>query len=793
MTDVYHHDQEESESLISKYLGSDSEESSEDTSRATPEEQAHQVINKSVEAIAESIETGRWDIIYSSFSTLSDSFGKYHRMLRGEMPRNWLLAMHRVLETFAECSSSGASTIARSNRKYFNALKTFLEDEKNRPVVSYVRAEYDAYLKKQLEDASEAQAVGAMVPTVEIKRDDGLNVARILSFFRISFESEDGHLAIVQDEVAAPNAQEATTLTISGHEIFKVATLHINKHNFSQLHAHLLRSDSPRHILHAYVLFLERLAASGCVDYPSDVQACLRCILALLQQNDNKSLLGQTYDSTAQEPSLSTPFITRLLTGLSSLSNLYELKDVIYYIYLSVFISYYSTNGKLESAIFRTVANYAKNLLRDGCSATVRYGDVLSTCSNASKSASVDPLTLVPTCSDDVAPVPQSSELLRAEFTRTFPEASKIFTTYLAGHVFFRSKYLYLLYVAGTQHPGSLAGNAAIPLPEITEEVTRKAPREGVSFPFTKEAISEDRGISESGDKYDEVMERRHWQLSYVRLAIACSLDNELSPYTYDLFMSEQERTVEDARKVRDSRHTDEVSLLALNHTDIDYIFLRLHYCIGIKAFANGRMHQASTHLLLISSLFKGERQTISPFLPSVHAFEAESIVSWLDSDLIEAACLLSTLCSKFALLHNRAHTVANQHLTPLQRLVLQKILQLVDVGRQVNATPYEYAIALAFKCLSHNNHDGAISAIITCPTWRCLRYYNTHYERCLEEAIKVLSLKFWIMNYHAVVSSIYLTDLAKTYGLSEDKIKTCLRGVSNIHIKEDIVEFRIQ
>lgn len=137
------------------------------------------------------------------------------------------------------------------------------------------------------------------------------------------------------------------------------------------------------------------------------MQACLRCILALLQQNDNKSLLGQTYDSTAQEPSLSTPFITRLLTGLSSLSNLYELKDVIYYIYLSVFISYYSTNGKLESAIFRTVANYAKNLLRDGCSATVRYGDVLSTCSNASKSASVDPLTLVPTCSDDVAPVPK--------------------------------------------------------------------------------------------------------------------------------------------------------------------------------------------------------------------------------------------------------------------------------------------------------------------------------------------------------------------------------------------------
>ncbi|EFO65587.1 Hypothetical protein GLP15_1687 [Giardia lamblia P15] len=790
MTDVYHHDQEESESLISKYLGSDSEESSEDTSRATPEEQAHQVINKSVEAIAESIETGRWDIIYSSFSTLSDSFGKYHRMLRGEMPRNWLLAMHRVLETFAECSSSGVSNIARSNRKYFNSLKTFLEDEKNQPVVSYVRVEYDAYLKKQLEDATESQAIGTLVPTVEIKRDDGLNVARILRFFCISFEPENEHPVITHDDKAAPDVQEAVTSIISGHEILKVAILYINKHNFAQLHAHLLRSDSPRHILHAYILFLERLVATGCVDYPSDVQACLRCIFALLQQNDNKSLLGQVYDDTAQEPSLSTPFVTRLLTGLSGLSNLYELKDVIYYLYLSVFISYYSINGKLESTIFRTVANYAKNLLRDGCSATVRYGDVLNTYSNASKSTSIDPLTLVPTYSGDVSPLPQSSELLRTEFTKTFPEASKIFTTYLAGHVFFRSKYLYLLYVAGTKSTGSLDSNTAIPLPEITEEFVRKAPREGIPFPFTKEAISEDRGISESGDKYDEVMEKRHWQLSYIRLAIACSLDNELSPYTYDLFMSEQEHTVEDARKIRDSRHTDEVRLLALNHTDIDYIVLRLHYCIGIKAFANGRMHQASMHLLLISNLFKGERQTISPFLPSVQAFEAESIVSWLDSDLIEAACLLSTLCSKFALLHNRAHTVANQHLAPLQRLILQKILQLVDVGRQVSATPYEYAIALAFKCLSHGNHDGAINAIITCPTWRCLRYYNTYYERCLEEAIKVLSLKFWIMNYHTVVSSTYLADLAKAYGLSEDKIKTCLRGVSNIQIKENIVEF---
>lgn len=790
MTDVYHHDQEESESLISKYLGSDSEESSEDTSRATPEEQAHQVINKSVEAIAESIETGRWDIIYSSFSTLSESFGKYHRMLRGEMPRNWLLAMHRVLETFNEYSSSGTSNIARSNRKYFNSLKAFLEDEKNQPVISYVRVEYDAYLKKQLEDANESQGAGVMVPTVEIKRDDGLNVARILSFFRISFEPEDAVPAVSQDDAAEQDAKESTTSILPGYEILKMATPHINKHNFAQLHALILRSDSPKHILHVYIMFLERLLAKGCIDYPSDLQACLRCIIALLQQNDNKSLLGQAYDSTAQDPNLSTPFATRLLTGLSGLSNLYELKDVVYYIYLSIFIAHYSKDDRIESTIFRTIANYAKNLLRDGCSTTVRYGDVLNTHSGATKSTTVDPLTLVPTYSSDIEPTPQSAELLRADFTKIFPEAAKIFNAYLAGHVFFRSKYLYLLYAAGAKDTSGFNNNKAIPLPRITEEAARRAPREGVPFPFTKKAINEDISLSESGDKYDEVMERRHWQLSYVRLAIACSLDNELSPYTYDLFMSEKECTVEDARGIRDSRHSDEIGILTLGHNDIDYIFLRLHYCIGIKAFANGRMHQASMHLLPISNLYKGERQTIAPFIPTIQVFEAEGIVSWLDSDLIEAAFLLSTLCSKFALLHNRAHTAANQHLAPLQRQILQKMLQLVDVGRQVNATPYEYAIALAFKCLSHNDHEGAINAISTCPTWRCLRYYNTHYEKCLEDAIKLLSLKFWIMNYHMVVSSIYLADLAKTYGLTEDKIKHSLKGVSNIQIDNDIVKF---
>lgn len=790
MTDVYNHDPEESESLISKYLGSDTEESSEDTSRATPEEQAYQVISKSVEAIAESIETGRWDVIYSSFSALSDSFGKYHRMLRGEMPRNWLLAMHRVLETFNECTSSGAPNIAKSSRKYFNSLKAFLVDEKNQPVISYVRTEYEAYQKKQLEDANESQAAGAPVPTVEIKRDDGLNVARILSFFRISFEPEDAPPTVSQDDVLEPDVQESATSILPGHEILKMAPPYINRHNFGQLHALLLRSDSPVHILHIYILFIERLAAKGNASYPQDVQACLRCILALLQQNDNKSLLGRAYDDTAPEPSLSTPFLARLLTGLSSLSNIYELKDVVYYIYLSVFIAYYSDNGTLESTIFRTIANYAKNLLRDGCSTTVRYGDVLSNHSNASKFMTADPLMLVPTSNSDVAPSPQGSELLRADFSKTFPEASKIFNTYLAGHVFFRSKYLYLLYVTGARDLNSPGGSTAIPLPELTEELARKMPRAGVSFPFTKKAISEDQSLSESGDMYDKVMERRHWQLSYVRLAIACSLDNELSTYTYGLFMSEQEHTLDDVRKTHDFRHADEITLLPLNHADIDYIFLRLHYCIGIKAFANGRMRQASTHLHLISNFCKGERQTTIPFMPSIQIFEAEGIVSWLDSDLIEAAYLLSTLCSKFILLYSQTHTVGSQHLPPFQRLILQRMLQLVDVGRQINAPPYEYAIALAFKYLSHNNHEGAINTIITCPTWRCLKFYNMHYEKCLEEAVRLLSLKFWIMNYHTVVSSIYLADLSKTYGISEERIKHYLNGISNVRIDDSVVRF---
>lgn len=790
MADVYHHDQEESESLISKYLGSDSEESSEDTSRATPEEQAHQVINKSVEAIAESIETGRWDVIYSSFAALSDSFGKYHRMLRGEMPRNWLLAMNRVLETFNECLSSGTSNIARSNRKHFNSLKTFLDDEKNQPVISYVRVEYDAYLKKQLQDSEEAHAAGMMVPTVEIKRDDGLNVARILGFFRISFEPDEVVPIVSQDDVVEQDVKDSSTSILPGYEILKLAIPYINKYSFAQLHALLLRSDSPKHILHIYIMFLERLLARGCIDYPSDLQACLRCIIALLQQDGNKDLLGQAYDDTAHEPNLSNPFITRLLTGISGLSNLYEVRDVIYYTYLSIFIAYYSKNDKIESTIFRTISNYAKNLLRDGCSTTIRYGDVLTTHSITNKPATIDPLTLVPTYNGDIEPTPQSSELLKADFTKVFPEASKIFNTYLAGHVFFRSKYLYLLYIAGVKDVNDVTSNKDIQLPKITEEAARKAPRAGVPFPFTKKDITDDVSLSESGDRYDECMERRHWQLSYIRLAIAYSLDNELSPYTYDLFMSEKECTVEDVRRVRDSRHSDELTLLTLNHNDIDYIFLRLHYCIGIKAFANGRMHQASMHLLLINNFCKGDRQIISHFMPTIHAFEAEGIVSWLDGDLIEAAFLLSTLCSKFALLHNRAHTIANQHLAPLQRQILQKMLHFVDIGRTINLTAYEYAIALAFKCLSHNNHTGAINAILTCPTWRCLRYYNTHYEKCLEEAIKLLALKFWIMNYHMVVSSIYLEELANTYGLPEDKIKHFLKGISNIQIDEGVVKF---
>lgn len=274
-------EEEYSESLVSRFLGSDTE-AEDHSDKLSPEDQARLTISESVGTIGEALEADRWETVLDAFTALVGYHGKHARMFHGNMPSNWYVGLERVFNTFAAVEKDKQYTdgLHRNDRKALIKLGKFMSNEAVEEVQAIVRekASGDKPATQEEDTADE--------PTVAL-RDDGIDHERIFEMFRINFRKTASG-AYEDVATVTPSSTESTAKKLalqglvptieSGREYAKSQKL-------TRLQDVLSQTDSHAAAMHLLLLYLESSLRRKSIESYNDLFAVAATFMHILFHN----------------------------------------------------------------------------------------------------------------------------------------------------------------------------------------------------------------------------------------------------------------------------------------------------------------------------------------------------------------------------------------------------------------------------------------------------------------------------------------------------------------------------
>jgi len=725
---------EDDESLVSRFLGSDSEESESNEARMTPEQQARAVISTNVGKIADAIDNDGWDVVDQSFAVLLDSYEKQIRLFRHTMPENWCNAILRVFSTVQtlENDRQYTSSLPKSALKAFSRIRGLLKEER----ATKVRDAAQAFLAAQTTNVH----IDEVAPIAE--RDDGIDVQRIFSMFKISFE--DGG-----DDAEEEKRETENVAVSSGPHLSVTAVLNQSWKNCKNVdydrQIQLLYKCPNEHLaLHILIGLLEGAVEQKASLDGVKLMAVLQAAIRLMADHPHlwdealpEQIIATATASSANpvlSPSASLPYMQRILTVSGVLMrNILSTRETFAIIFIMA----------IHAKAIPTLRTIAAMLLRD----SYTLGDRLVTPDSQAWEASLEPA--VPVFSGADPPGPPSRPLAQ-EIARSRPQLANDLQIFLAMDSVSRAVLLYRC-VAG-QAPALTDEFDASSLPSFADLAREREEEEA------RAELSGGRWI-EQGSSFSRPLGRTPARIAQdfalLRVCVAvCMTPN------YQLGLS----LLPDGP-------------LSL-HPSQAHIYYRALCCAGISALIAGNVSGTFETLRFVSSAADNTEVRTQDRISPAQAPEAERDLrpgSFVEASVIDLIFYASSMLGHFRGIDGQA-----------RRQMLFRMLQVVRRDATHDGSAQATAAKL-FQAISQANVAKAVQ-VTHLPVWAKVQTIYSQeavdqLRAVLEAAVRIVCCRVWLIsslgNLTGGQAGLDRAKVCARFGVPPDELEELLDGLA--------------
>ncbi|TNJ26475.1 hypothetical protein GMRT_13941 [Giardia muris] len=557
--------------------------------------------------------------------------------------------------------------------------------------------------------------MSSSVPPSSGEREDGLNPRRIYDFFGISFVDSPKDLE-VQGEKGTKVRDNTQILTEA--QLLTRLTLAAKRLDYGLLCSMLSQSLSERVTIHGLLLYLSAAATNFNVGDERNVLGALYLLLHMVRDG---SLLAQSYGSEDDRS-----FFNRTCGSLAQLTDAMNTTKEIFYALFSLLVRH-NTPGSSEG---QQLALIASNLHRDAC-----IGKELHATTDLAMLA-----CMAPSHEQGVAPKPITPVVLDID-----NGPAKDFYTRLMSDWIFRAQFLYRFYVAD--------GKESI---ESITDIERFR-----SDPFSDLEIPEMHpgDVRQAGDDNFEKGQRyrpKAKQVAYLRILIAYAQDAS----TYRLVLPVMAKLGGGISK------------------DIQYLFMRVRYFVGLQALAEGDVEVAYQCLgSLISK--RGGKQKHFGLQPELLTYELGMETPWLNSSLLRTGFYVSFILARLPLSasdlgNGIEHTAYTRVLTMLE-----------DCDSLTDSTVYP---ALILKELTRQAVDEACRTYGRCQHLFGLRQLRQDYASNIVSAMRQTALRLWLADNRDFVSDIPSSELQEMFSLPSESIASIVTSLGFARVADGLV-----